>query len=178
MWPAGLPHKSTCGKAPHQTMENASMKAKQLQLLLTMLLIATGSVTRLFAACTEASLHGSYSYASQGFSEVPPEISPAGFVPWAQTGRISFDGSGTIPSGTFTAATLAAAGGVLRGIFAGTYKINADCTGTAELLLDDGGTFHFDLVVNGPASLTFINTDPNPNSFLSVYFMRRMSGAD
>lgn len=156
------------------------MKAKHLQLLVTILLIATGSVTHLFAACTQASLHGDYSYASQGFSEVPPEISPAEFVPWAQTGRISFDASGTISSGTFTAATLAAVGGVLRGTFTGTYEINADCTGTAELLLDgdEGGTFHFDIVVNGPASLTFINTDPNPNGFISVYFMRRMIKSD
>lgn len=124
------------------------------------------------AKCSSASLNGTYAYSSQGFTEVTPDVSPAGFVPWAQTGLTVFDGRGGIPRGTFTAATTTAAGGVNHGTFAGTYTVNRNCTGTAVVKTDGGDTFHFDLVVLGPASLTFINTDSA--SLLSVYSFQKI----
>lgn len=46
-----------------------------------------------------------------------------------------------------------------RGTFTGTYAINSDCTGTAEVLIDVGGSVHVDTVVLSPTEFVSINTD-------------------
>ena len=102
------------------------------------------------AKCSNASLNGTYAYSGQGFAEVTPDISSAGFVPWAQTGLVVYDGKGNIISGTFTDSTTTANGGSFRGTFTGTYAVNRDCSGTAIADLGDGNLFHTDLVVQGP----------------------------
>jgi len=129
----------------------------------------------LYAAhCSNASLNGAYAYSAQGFGEVTPDISSAGFAPFAQTGLAVYDGKGHITSGTFTYSTTTANGGSFRGTFTGTYALNDDCSGTATADLGDGTLFHFDLVVQSPSTYTLINTDPG--AFLSVYLGRRISG--
>jgi hypothetical protein len=72
------------------------------------------------ANCSNASLKGTYAYSSQGFTEVTPDISPTGFVPFAQTGLIAYDGKGIVVFGTFTDSTTTANGGSFRGTFTGT----------------------------------------------------------
>src|ERR1051326_1306028 len=67
------------------------------------------------AKCSNATLRGTYAYSSQGFQEAPPDISSAGFVPFAQTGLIVYDGHGSIVSGTYSFVTTTAAGWRLRG---------------------------------------------------------------
>jgi hypothetical protein len=129
----------------------------------------------LYAAhCSNASLSGAYAYSGQGFGEVTPDISSAGFVPFAQTGLTVYDGKGHITSGTFTYSTTTANGGSFRGTFTGTYTVNDDCSGTATADLGDGTIFHFDLVVQSPSTYTLINTDPAP--LISVYVAHKLSG--
>ena len=118
------------------------------------------------ARCSNASLKGTYAFSAQGFNEVTPDISPAGFVPFAQTGLIVYDGKGNIVSGTYTDTTTTANGGSFRGTFTGTYAVNEDCSGTLIADPGDGNLFHFDLVVVGSARHTAINTDPGV--FMSV----------
>ncbi len=146
------------------------MISKRIFAALTLFFLAVAP--NLHAACSNVSLKGTYGYSSQGFTEVPANISPAGFVPFAQTGLSTFDGNGQILSGTFTFATTTAAGGVFRGTFTGTYSVGADCSGTAVVQTDAGDTFTFDLVVLGPGKLLFINTDPD--TFISVYSFQKL----
>jgi hypothetical protein len=149
------------------------MTNKRTFTILTVLFLAV--VPNLHAAkCSNASLKGTYAYSAQGFTEVTPDISPAGFVPWAQTGVVEYDGNGNILSGTFTVNTTTANGGPVRGTFTGTYTVNGDCAGTALVDLGDGTLFNFDLVVQGPAKHTFIGTDPGV--FMNVYSFQRMVG--
>ena len=129
----------------------------------------------LYAAhCSNASLNGTYAYSGQGFGEVTPDISSAGFAPFAQTGLAVYDGNGHITSGTFTYSTTTANGGSVRGTFTGSYVVNADCSGTATTDLGDGTLFHFDVIVQTPSTYTLINTDPG--AFISVYVARRIGG--
>jgi len=142
------------------------MNANKLAFTLIVLLVAVAPDLHA-AKCSNASLRGTYGFSSQGFTEVTPDISSAGFVPWAETGLIVYDGHGNISSGTFTVNTTTANGGPLRGTFTGTYTVNGDCTGTIVADTGDGNLFHFDLVVVvGSASHTAINTDPGV--FMSV----------
>src|SRR6266705_1902231 len=97
------------------------------------------------AQCSNASLNGTYAFSGQGFGEVTPDISSAGFAPFAQTGLAVYDGKGHITSATFTYSTTTANGGSLRGTFTGTFTVNDDCSGTATADLGDGTLFHFDL---------------------------------
>ncbi|SRR6266446_3205440 len=126
------------------------------------------------AQCSNASLNGTYAFSGQGFGEVTPDISSAGFAPFAQTGLAVYDGKGHITSGTFTYSTTTANGGSFRGTFTGTYAVNADCSGTAITDLGDGNLFHFDLVVQTPSTHTLINTDPG--ALISVYVAHRIGG--
>jgi hypothetical protein len=141
------------------------MISKRIFAALTVLFLAVAP--NLHANCSNASLNGTYAYSSQGFTEVTPNISPAGFAPFAQTGLVVYDGHGNITSGTLTYSTTAANGGSFRGTFTGTYTVKGDCSGTVLVDLGDGTLFHFDLVVQGPSRHASINTDPG--GFLSVY---------
>ena len=105
-----------------------------------------------------------------------PDISSAGFVPFAQTGLVVYDGKGHIVSGTNSFSSTTAGGGFSRGTFTGTYAVNADCSGALISVLDDGTVFHFDLVVQTPSTHTIINTDPG--ALISVYSAHRLSGED
>ena len=147
------------------------MITKRIFVTLTLLFLAVEP--NLHAKCSNATLKGTYAYTSQGFTEVTSDISPAGFVPSAQTGLIVFDGKGGITSGTFTVATTTADGGSQRGTFTGTYSVNANCTGTSLTDLGDGTVFHFDLVIQGPSRYTAINTDSG--AFMSIYSAHKIA---
>jgi hypothetical protein len=146
------------------------MNANKVAFALVLLLAVAPNLHA--ANCSNASLKGVYGFSSQGFTEVTPDISPAGFVPWAETGLIVYDGHGNIPSGTFTVNTTTANGGIIRGTFTGTYTVNGDCTGTIVADTGDGNLFHFELVVEGSARHTAINTDPG--GFMSVYSFQKI----
>jgi hypothetical protein len=132
------------------------MNANRSAVVVALMLLTV--VPNLHGACSNESLHGTYGYFSQGFVSVTADISPALFLPQAQTGLVTFDGKGN-SSGTYTINSTDAAGGVGRGTFTGTYAINSDCTGTAEVLIDVGGSVHVDTVVLSPTEFVSINTD-------------------
>ena len=132
------------------------------------------------ATCSNASLKGAYGYSTQGFNEATPDISRAGFAPYAQAGLIVYDGHGNFSSGTFTYITITAAGGTFSGTFTGTYNVNPDCSGTAVVVVDgDGGIFAFALVVLSPQQHTWISTDqPAESGFISVYSFQKIKTSD
>ena len=140
--------------------------------LIPLLLAATPNLHA--AKCSNASLKGAYAFSSQGFAEVTLDIGPAGFVPFAQTGLVTYDGKGNVVSGTFTDSTTTANGGSFQGTFTGTYAVNGDCTGKLQIDLGDGTLFHFDLVVEGSARHTAINTDSG--TFMSVFSIEKIRG--
>jgi hypothetical protein len=121
-----------------------------------MFLVLTASLHA--ASCSNRSLEGTYSYSGQGFIEATPDVSPAGFVPWAQAGLTLFDGRGGVSFGTFSAASTVAGGGVNSGTFSGIYVVKGNCTGSAVITTNAGDVFHFDLIVTGPATSTLSAT--------------------
>lgn len=141
------------------------MASKRTFAIFTLLFLVVAP--NLHAKCSNASVNGTYAYSTNGFTEATPDISSAGFAPFAQTGLIVYDGHGAITTTT-------ANGGSFRGTFTGSYTVNGDCLGTALVDLGDGTIFHFDLVVQGPSKHTFINTDAA--GFISVYSFQRIGG--
>ncbi len=151
------------------------MLSSKPKLFAVFAVFSLGAAPDLYAAhCSNASLNGTYAYSGQGFGEVTPDISSAGFAPFAQTGLAVSDGRGHTTSGTFTYSTTTANGGSFRGTFTGTYTVNDDCTGTVTTDLGDGTLFHFDLVVQSPSTYILINTDPG--ALIAVYVARRIGG--
>jgi len=132
------------------------MNANRSAVVVALMLLTV--VPNLHGACSNESLHGTYGYFSQGFVSVTADISPALFLPQAQTGLVTFDGKGN-SSGTYTINSTDPAGGVGRGTFTGTYAINSDCTGMAEVLIDMGGSVHLDFMVLSLTEFVSINTD-------------------
>ena len=133
------------------------MNANRIAVVLALMLLTIAP--NLHAACSNESLHGTYGYFSQGFVSVTADISPALFLPQAQTGLVTFDGKGVVTSGTYTINSTDPTGEVGRGTFTGTYAINSDCTGMAEVLIDVGGSVHLDITVLSPTEFVSINTD-------------------
>ncbi len=92
--------------------------------------------------CSNTSLHGTFAYTSTGTIVSPPDI--AG--PIAEVGSQNFDGAG----GTSATATISSNGSVQPLTIVGTYQVNPDCTGTAELQVSP-----FDITVH----VLFVITD-------------------
>jgi len=143
------------------------VNANRIAVVLALMLLTIAP--NLHAACSNESLHGTYGYFSQGFIPITADISPALFVPQAQTGLITFDGKGLVTSGTLTINTTDPAGGAARGTFTGTYLVNPDCTGTAETMLpDNGGLFTTISWFSAPSS-----SWPSPATTAAALFTRR-----
>jgi hypothetical protein len=112
-------------------------------ILSTLSLLSFAMVPNVYAAhCSNASLRGTYAFSAQGFTEVTHDVSPAGFVPFAEIGVIVYDGKGNVNSASFTASTTAANGGSFPGTFTGKYSVNSDCRGTIVIDLGDNNLFH------------------------------------
>ncbi|MFY0567482.1 hypothetical protein ACN28E_27165 [Archangium lansingense] len=102
--------------------------------------------------CTPRMLKGTYVYANDGYIVTGSER-----VPFAQAGGEHFPGDGTLTG----SATVSTNGEITRITYTGTYTVEPDCSGTATLTDNLGGTAHFDIFVtkNGE-STSFIQTDP------------------
>jgi len=150
------------------------MKTNRIAVVVLVLLLAVAP--NLHAACSNASLRGTFGYSSQGFVPVTADISPALFLPQAQTGLITFDGKGIVTAGTYTINTTDPSGGVGRGTFTGTYAVNSDCTGTFESHPDIGGSLHYDLLVLSPTELAAIASDAGGSQIFSAKKIRAAEG--
>jgi hypothetical protein len=100
----------------------------KIVLAVTVAALAPGTASTAYAddkGCSNSSLHGTFAYTSTGTIVTPPEI--AG--PVAEVGSQTFDGVG----GTSATATISTNGSMQALTIVGTYQVNPDCTGTAEL---------------------------------------------
>ncbi|MBV9443066.1 MAG: hypothetical protein JO217_10255 [Acidobacteriaceae bacterium] len=88
--------------------------------------------------CSNATLKGSYGFVTGGI--VVPANTPRGVV-----GRWNFDGQGNF---TINTLTINNGGTILHLTDAGTYTVNADCTGTI-LPVIGGGSIDIVIVDNG-----------------------------
>ena len=95
------------------------------------------------AQCSVATLAGSFVRRDTGFVMAPPAI--AG--PLAGVHLVTFDGNGTFTSTGFASLN----GNVSESTATGTYKVNADCTGTYTSVSSTGrtGTAFFVIANNG-----------------------------
>ena len=94
--------------------------------------------------CSQKSLKGPYGYAFSGL-HFPTPPSPVGVRPVSAAGLMVFDGEGG-----FTAQDTFNNGVVSRRTGAGTYNVDSDCTGSAELGGDfEGLSFYFAIVTPG-----------------------------
>ena len=102
------------------------------------------------AKCSEATLHGTYLFADDGFVIKDNEK-----VPFASSGYEVYDGNGhtkgvstTNVNGKITS----------KETFSGTYTIKADCTGTSTY---SDGTQYDDYVAPDGSMETFVQTKPS-----------------
>ena len=107
------------------------------------------------AKCSEATLHGTYLFADDGFVIRDNEK-----VPFASSGYEVYDGNGHVKgvfSGNFN-------GEITRnGKFSGTYTVKANCTGTTTYTID-GVDLQSDLFIAPDGSrFTFVQIKPKSN---------------
>jgi hypothetical protein len=114
------------------------------------------------AACTAASIEGSYGFRFDGFvgpsSRVALKV--GAFVPEAVVGEISFTATSST-GGTLTGSESGSfGGGVFQLTFPGTYTVNAPkCTGSLTRTLFEGFTVAADFViVKGGDEIEFVST--------------------
>lgn len=101
--------------------------------------------------CSNATLHGTYTFAEDGWS-----VSGSTTTRFAFAGVERYDGAGAV-AGTVTGSQ----NGVITPATpnSGVYHINANCTGTAAFT-NSGTTIHFDVYpAPSGASFTFAETD-------------------
>jgi hypothetical protein len=102
------------------------------------------------AKYSEATLHGTYLFADQGFVIKDNEK-----VPFASSGYEVYDGNGHVKG----VATTNVNGKVSsKETFSGTYTVKADCTGTSTYT---DGTRYDDYIAPDGSMLTFVQTKPS-----------------
>ena len=102
------------------------------------------------AKCSEATLHGTYLFADEGFVIKDNEK-----VPFASSGYEVYDGNGH----TKGVATTNVNGKVTsKETFSGTYTVKADCTGSSTYT---DGTRYDDYIAPDGSMLTFVQTKPS-----------------
>ena len=102
------------------------------------------------AKCSEATLHGTYLFAYDGFVIKDNEK-----VPFASSGYEVFDGNGH----TKGVATTNVNGKITsKEPFSGTYTVKGDCTGSSTYT---DGTHYDDYIAPDGSQLTFVQTKPS-----------------
>ena len=101
------------------------------------------------ATCSEATLHGTYLFAYQGFT-----VSGNDQGPFAVAGSEVFDGLGNVRS-----VTTFSANGKISSFerITGRYTVNADCTGST---IYSDGTHYDDFIAPDGSIHVFVQTDP------------------
>jgi hypothetical protein len=102
------------------------------------------------AKCSEATLHGTYLFADDGFVIKDNEK-----VPFASSGYEVYDGNGHVKG----VATTNVNGKITsKKPFSGTYTVKADCTGSSTYT---DGTRYDDYIAPDGSMLTFVQTKPS-----------------
>jgi hypothetical protein len=102
------------------------------------------------AKCSEATLHGTYLFADDGFVIRDNEK-----VPFASSGYEVYDGNGH----TKGVSTTNVNGKVTsKETFSGTYSVKADCTGSSTY---SDGTRYDDYIAPDGSKLTYVQTKPS-----------------
>jgi hypothetical protein len=102
------------------------------------------------AKCSEATLHGTYLFADDGFVIKDNEK-----VPFASSGYEVYDGNGH----TKGVATTNVNGKITsKEPFSGTYTVKADCTGSSTY---SDGTRYDDFIAPDGSRLTYVQTKPS-----------------
>jgi hypothetical protein len=102
------------------------------------------------AKCSEATLHGTYLFADEGFVIKDNEK-----VPFASSGYEVYDGNGH----TRGVSTTNVNGKVTsKDTFSGTYTVKADCTGSSTYT---DGTRYDDYIAPDGSMLTYVQTKPS-----------------
>jgi hypothetical protein len=102
------------------------------------------------AKCSEATLHGTYLFADDGFVIKDNEK-----VPYASSGYEVFDGNGH----TKGVSTTNVNGKVTsKETFSGTYTVKANCTGSSTYT---DGTHYDDYIAPDGSMLTYVQTKPS-----------------
>ena len=116
----------------------------------------TGKEAANQAQCTLATLKGRYLFATSG-PILPPASGVTESTPGASAGFHIFNGDGT---GTDVVTVRVNGAIVLENVVVPiSYTVNANCTGTYTVLIDDGPTFGIFIAPNGQEIAT-ISTDP------------------
>jgi hypothetical protein len=102
------------------------------------------------AKCSEATLHGTYLFADNGFVIKDNEK-----VPFASSGYEVYDGNGH----TKGVSTFNVNGKVTsKETFSGTYTVKADCTGSSTY---SDGTRYDDFIAPDGSRITYVQTKPS-----------------
>jgi hypothetical protein len=102
------------------------------------------------AKCSEATLHGTYLFADEGFVIKDNEK-----VPFASSGYEVYDGNGH----TKGVSTINVNGKITsKETFSGTYTVKADCTGSSTYT---DGTSYDDYIAPDGSRLTYVQTKPS-----------------
>jgi hypothetical protein len=126
--------------------------------------LTTGSNVSAQTACSLSTLNGTYGFSASGLVPVPQEKGSVRFEPFAQVGLANFDGAGNVVVNV----RVQTQGNINSAKYAGTYKIDATCAGTASFY--DGSnnpTLRWEFVVVGSGSeietlSLFPKTDTRP----------------
>jgi hypothetical protein len=116
------------------------------------LALASGTTSDATGVCSDATLHGTYNFATESVAE-------PGAVPFAYAGFVTYDGKGHVSE----IYTISLDGAVSRAVTeTGTYSVNRDCTSSE---VDSGpgsiGTQHYDEYLKPDGSqFMYIQTDP------------------
>jgi hypothetical protein len=113
---------------------------------------AAAATPTLTPTCSNATLKGTYTFASDGWT-----VSGTGTTPFALAGTETYSGAGTAAG----VVTISLNGVITPGTpNTATYHINSDCTGTGAFT-NSGVTTHFDLYLSPNGDyFRFVGTDP------------------
>jgi hypothetical protein len=79
-------------------------------------------------------------------------------VPFANAGHETYHGDGTVNGFSTTNSN----GVVSAAAYAGTYTVNADCSGATDLVDENGARTHYDIVIQQNGLVVgYVGTDPN-----------------
>jgi hypothetical protein len=118
-------------------MKNKVARAGLAVIFAASLLSSTASFAAEKQACSLGNSAGNWAFTDNG--------TVLGIGPRTAVGVFTLDGAGNLTNGV---ATSSLNGSVAQETFSGTYTVNSDCTGTANVTIDSGGAEILALTMN------------------------------